>query len=147
MFEISYIGKVQAQQRPRSRAVTSGGRTYAQVYDAAESRDFKGMVHCLAQLELERKGGKPLDVAVRTNLTVYCRIPDSFTKRQRELIFLGQSYPTRKPDVDNVLKSVLDAVRGVFLTDDKLVVDERTRKEWSDHDGFYFSIEPMGPEF
>jgi Holliday junction resolvase RusA-like endonuclease len=36
--------------------------------------------------------------------------------------------PMKKPDCDNIVKIILDALNGVAYTDDKQVVDVRCRK-------------------
>lgn len=41
-------------------------------------------------------------------------------------------YPDRKPDLDNLLKSVKDALEGVIYTNDSRIVDEVTRKRYDD---------------
>lgn len=41
------------------------------------------------------------------------------------------TYHDRKPDLDNLEKSVLDAMTGVFFVDDSLVCDVHASKLWS----------------
>jgi Holliday junction resolvase RusA-like endonuclease len=42
-------------------------------------------------------------------------------KRQREML-AGSIYPEVKPDIDNITKTVLDALNGLAYKDDKSVV-------------------------
>lgn len=46
-------------------------------------------------------------------------IPKSASKAARAEMLSGATVPTVKPDLDNVLKSVLDALNGAAFTDDK----------------------------
>lgn len=39
--------------------------------------------------------------------------------------------PTKKPDIDNVLKSVLDGLQGVAYKDDKNITSARISKRYS----------------
>lgn len=41
-------------------------------------------------------------------------------------------YPTKKPDADNIAKTILDALNGVAYDDDKNVVDLVVSKRWTD---------------
>ena len=44
----------------------------------------------------------------------------------------GYTKPTKKPDLDNVIKAVLDALNGVAYKDDSRIVRIEARKEYSD---------------
>lgn len=143
-YEITYRGKVQAQQRPRGRAMTGkNGKTFVHMYDPQQSSDFKGKLHILSLLELDKVGGEPIAEACKVKLTVFMPIPESYSKKKKEQIFLGLLYPTRKPDVDNLLKSVLDGVNGVLLKDDRFVVEAQVCKRYADHEGLALRLETM----
>lgn len=143
-YELTYRGKVQAQQRPRGRArVGRNGKTFVQVYDPQQSTDFKSALKYIALMELDKRGGEPISTACRVNLTVIMPIPASFSKKKREQIFLGQLFPTRKPDVDNLMKSVLDGVNGAFLMDDRYVVEATVSKRYGEYEGLHLTIETM----
>ncbi len=49
-------------------------------------------------------------------------IPQSASKKKRAAMLAGEICPTKKPDIDNVVKSILDALNGVAYSDDKQVV-------------------------
>lgn len=44
----------------------------------------------------------------------------------------GQIRPTKKPDSDNILKAVADALNQVAYRDDKQIVDTQVRKFYSE---------------
>ena len=44
----------------------------------------------------------------------------------------GVRRPTKKPDIDNVEKIILDALNGIAYDDDKQVVEEASSKLYSD---------------
>ena len=62
-------------------------------------------------------------------------IPSSFSKKKKEQALDGEIRPTKKPDVDNVLKAVMDALNGVWYLDDKQVVVGSVCKEYAPQDG------------
>lgn len=51
---------------------------------------------------------------------------------QLSAVGLRATVPLRKPDVDNLLKLVLDALAGHAYGDDALVIDARVSKRWAD---------------
>lgn len=70
-----------------------------------------------------------LDEALVLSVRVYRQIPQSFSKRKAALAAEGLVMPTSKPDLDNYIKLVLDALTGVVWEDDAQVVGyERTGK-------------------
>lgn len=54
-------------------------------------------------------------------ITAYKGIPESWTKARKAEAKRGAFLPA-KPDVDNMIKSVLDALNGAAWKDDKQVV-------------------------
>jgi Holliday junction resolvase RusA-like endonuclease len=52
--------------------------------------------------------------------------------------------PTAKPDVDNLSKNLLDAVKRDCIVDDSYVCDESVRKRYGDEDYVVIEIEEIG---
>lgn len=52
----------------------------------------------------------------------------------------GRIYPSVRPDIDNYLKSVLDALNGVLWKDDGLIVVVVAKKIYSDEAGIDLSL-------
>ncbi len=44
----------------------------------------------------------------------------------------GKILPAKKPDIDNVVKAVLDALNGVAYRDDTQVIELHVRKSYSE---------------
>ena len=63
-------------------------------------------------------------------VTAYYQIPKSATKAAMAGRQDGTILPSRKPDIDNVLKIVLDALNGVAYKDDSRVVSVSGRKSY-----------------
>ena len=55
----------------------------------------------------------------------------SYLQKNRELMLNNEISPTKKPDVDNILKIVLDALNGVAYDDDKQVTSSFPRKRYA----------------
>jgi Holliday junction resolvase RusA-like endonuclease len=68
------------------------------------------------------------DKFVSVNVTAVYPIPKSATKATRAAIEQGNILPKKKPDIDNVLKIVLDSMNGIAYKDDSQVVMVTGRK-------------------
>lgn len=140
-YRINYDGHVQGQQRPRHRMIVrKDGRVFSQTYEDARSRDFKAVLHLMAQEKLTENGGQRLSGAVGLNLSIRIEVPKSFSKSKRELALNHGIFPTRKPDLDNVLKAVMDALNGVLYEDDKQVCSVRVTKYYAEREGLTVSV-------
>lgn len=69
---------------------------------------------------------------ISVDITAYYPIPKSATKAATAAMRAGQVPPSRKPDIDNVMKIVLDALNGVAYKDDSRVVRVEAQKVYSD---------------
>jgi len=68
--------------------------------------------------------GLPLfteDEPVTIHIVIGIPIPKSYTKKLRQQIEEGKFFPTKKPDIDNCIKSILDGLNGYAFADDKQV--------------------------
>ena len=68
---------------------------------------------------------------IRIKVTAHYPIPKSATKAAIAGMQAGRILPSRKPDIDNVLKIVLDALNGVAYKDDSRVVCVEAEKVYS----------------
>jgi Holliday junction resolvase RusA-like endonuclease len=69
----------------------------------------------------------PVDVLMRIDLPV----PSSWSQRKQRDALAGTIIPNTKPDMDNVIKAVFDAMNGVVWNDDTQVADLRVRRRYS----------------
>ena len=59
--------------------------------------------------------------------------PKSVSKKKRSEMLGGKILPAKKPDIDNVVKAVLDALNGIsFYRDDAQVIELHVRKSYSE---------------
>jgi len=89
-------------------------------FTPAKTRNKEAEVrYWLKQLDAPHFGDDPLEVS----LVFYFIKPKSAKKR---------IYPTVKPDVDNVIKLILDSSNGILFNDDKQVVVCNARKVYGE---------------
>ena len=99
----------QAKGRPRF----GNGRTFT----PQRTRDFEDEIRRMAKEQYKQA---PLTGAVSLVVTFYLPIPMSWSKKKKENR-IGQFHASR-PDLDNLLKGVLDALNGVLYNSDAQVV-------------------------
>lgn len=71
----------------------------------------------------------PLDVRIKA----YVSIPVSKSKKWRERALAGSVFPVKKPDGDNVIKGLLDALNLIVWVDDCQAVDITFTKRYSEN--------------
>lgn len=93
-------------------------------------------------------GGRCIPKGVPVELEVLARfpIPKSFSQKKRGAVLDSEILPTKKPDADNILKLVADALNGVAYEDDAQVVRMEVCKEYTALDGGYMEITIFGGE-
>lgn len=73
----------------------------------------------------------PIDTPVKLIVQIFCTIPPSWNKVKRALAQANIIRPG-KPDIDNVIKSIGDAMNGVVYTDDALIYRVEATKMFAD---------------
>lgn len=82
---------------------------------------------------------KTLQVAIRA----FYPIPKAFSKAKKNAAYSTFLRPTIKPDCDNIIKVVLDALNGVAYYDDKQVVCVSCNKYYADTGYLKIQIEEI----
>lgn len=83
----------------------------------------------LREIAAEAMGDKPLlEGPLALNVTVAQQIPKSWSKKRKATAY----YITGRPDCDNVLKLIADALNHVCWTDDSQIAELLFRRRYSD---------------
>lgn len=110
--------------KARPRVTTRGG--FARAYTPKPTTEYETQIKT-AFLLSDKKGldfNKPIKIAV---VAAY-EIPKSFSRKEREQALQRQIKPCVKPDIDNVIKTVLDALNDLAYADDKQVTMVKATK-------------------
>jgi Holliday junction resolvase RusA-like endonuclease len=99
------------------------------VYTPATTRKFEAHGRLAAQLAMD--GRPPIEVPVRIELLVELPVPASWSRRKTADAITGHIRPTSRPDVDNYLKAILDAINTIVVADDAQVVEVYAKKKFS----------------
>jgi len=87
-------------------------------------------------------GFEPIDAAIAMNINFYMPIPKSFPKYAKETA--PGKWCTTKPDVDNLVKGLLDALNGLLWVDDNRIVAVNVNKVYSNEPGIDFTFDEVG---
>ena len=122
--EFTVMGEPVGKARPR---VTRMGHAY--------TPEKTVLYENLIKMEFERQCGeqrvhKP--DSVELSVVAYFQIPSSASRKKRGEMENGYIRPTKKPDADNLLKCVGDALNGLAYDDDSQVVQCHVEKWYSD---------------
>lgn len=74
----------------------------------------------------------PDDAMLDMRIKAYYSIPKSASKKRHAAMLDGDIRPTKKPDMDNVIKIIADALNKIAYRDDTQIVDCQVRKFYSE---------------
>lgn len=129
-FNLVIEGHPQGKDRPRFRVIAGKGRRpFAQVYTTKKTQDAEKHVQAAWDAAARPYVEGPLTV----DLVLYVARPKGHFTSKGTLSAEGlrHRFPTVKPDVDNVLKLILDALNGRAYRDDVDVVAATMRRVWA----------------
>ena len=125
-------GKIKGKARPR---VYNG-----HAFTPKDTVNYENWV----KLCYQQQCGELLQGSIRANIIAYYKIPKSYSKKRVQAIREGKEYPQKKPDIDNCIKVILDALNGIAYEDDKQVVQVIAVKKWTeDIERVEFSLEEI----
>lgn len=130
--EISIQGKPIAKGRPR---LGKGGHTYTPEKTQAAEK-------VIADTWKLKYGDKKLSGALRITVCAAFLVPKSKSKKEKEQL-LARAYRTERPDIDNIVKLVLDALNKVAYEDDSCIAEIRASKIFDNMEYTYVQIEQL----
>ncbi|MDK1716610.1 RusA family crossover junction endodeoxyribonuclease [Dellaglioa algida] len=125
MIELIILGDPVAQGRPRFNSYTK------KAHDPIKSKNYKLFVGHEAKLQHQ---GPLIDCPIRVEIDVYRKNNKGTSKKEIARREKKLSMPTVKPDIDNYVKGIKDALNGVIWVDDNLVIELEAKK--------YYSVNP-----
>lgn len=137
MVEFTVPG-LHGKDRPR---MTKTGH----VYTPKATQNFEELVQFCCRMA-HRGVVKPAEGPVSVTIKAYHPIPRSAPKYKREKMLSGALVPVTKPDADNVIKIVLDALNGMAYRDDKQVTILRYLKRYAEDPAVYVRVEEVSQD-
>ena len=84
---------------------------------------------------------KPIESRVKVTIIAYFGIPKSTSKKKEAEMLQGNISPTKKPDADNIIKIVLDAMNKFAFKDDTQVTKLEIEKKYDKAPRIYIKVE------
>lgn len=126
MIEFTIPGEPVA--KGRARAFVRNG--HVAHYTPDKTARYENLVKLAAQQAMA--GREPHEGPLRLIVRAYLGVGMSWSKRRRAAALEGLERPTKRPDLDNIVKAIKDGANGVAWRDDSQVVRLVAEKAWSD---------------
>ena len=124
--KFTVAGDPVAKGRPRASRTATGVRMRTPKKTAVYER------HVKAAAIVAMAAGRPFARPVRLLVSIVVPIPASWSKVRKQKARTGKICATKKPDADNVLKAIKDAMNDVVYADDAQVVEINLSKAYGD---------------
>ncbi len=119
-YQFEVPGEIVGKERPRVNMYT--GR----VYTPGKTKDYEFLVQQYFKMKYPRY--EMLEGRLSINIIAYLKIPKSTSKAKVEEMLENKISPTKKPDIDNIIKIVLDALNKMAFRDDSQVTKIEVEK-------------------
>lgn len=124
--KFTVLGEPTGKGRPRFRKAGN----FTQTYTPEKTVSYENLIKTEYRRQcrdFKFESTDQLDVRI----TAYYGIPKSKPKKTQKLMEEYKLRPLKKPDADNVIKAVLDALNKIAYHDDTQVVDLQIRRFYS----------------
>lgn len=115
----------------RARAFIRGGKIGHHTPD--KTARYENLVRLVAKQAIGAV--KPLEGPISLLCTFWLPVPMSYSNKRRKACLNGSERHCKRPDIDNLLKSVKDGCNGVAWVDDCQVVEVSARKCYGETPG------------
>ncbi len=132
-FKVDMAVPIQIVGKARPRVLRNG-----RVYTPKKTVVVEKSIATVAKAEMQ--GHEPYDGPLACDASFIFVPPKSWSKKKREEAIKFHDPVERKPDIDNALKTALDALNGIVYPDDKKVTDVRMSKYYGSKDKVLLSF-------
>lgn len=136
--KFTILGEPKGKGRPRFCRNTGHAIT------PKDTVNYETLVH-MEYLEQCNELRFPDDAMLDMRIKAYYSIPKSASKKKRASMLAGEIRPTKKPDMDNVVKIIADALNQIAYRDDTQIVDCQCRKFYSENPRVEVTIRSVEP--
>lgn len=119
-----------AKGRPRFRMIKN---KFAIAYTPKKTKDAEDQIRRLA---MPYKPKSIIVDPIHLVLSFWMPVPKGTSKKKR----YSMRFHSKRPDLDNLEKLIMDALTGTFWKDDSLIWSKKTVKMYSDNPGILVDI-------
>lgn len=127
MISFTYYGDIKGKGRPRFR----NAGNFIQTYTDSKTREYESSLK-EAYLSANQEAFLNPEEALIFKMKVFQPIPKSTSKKKKSEMLQGRIRPSKKPDIDNILKSVFDSLNKIAFYDDTQIIEINASKYYSD---------------
>lgn len=133
IYEFEVPGKIIGKGRPRLNSYTGV------VYTPTRTKDYESLVEQYFLLKYPRF--KVLEGRIKVSIIAYFSIPKTTKKADINEMLENNISPTKKPDIDNIVKAILDSMNKFAFKDDNQITKLEVEKKYAIEDKVYVKIE------
>ena len=133
IYEFEIPGKITGKGRPRVNTTT------AIAYTPAKTKEYEELVKQYFIIKYRRIN--PLEGRIKINITAYFLVPKNTSKKQEENMLNNAISPTKKPDIDNIAKIILDALNKLAFKDDNQITKLEIEKKYGTEEKISVKVE------
>ncbi len=132
-YEFEVPGKIKGKGRPRVNSYTGI------VYTPTNTKDYEYLVEQYFMLKYPKF--KLLEGRVAVNIIATFNIPKTVKKQELEKMLENDISPTKKPDIDNIVKIILDALNKFAFKDDNQITKLNVEKIYGLEEKVFIEIQ------
>ena len=133
IYEFEVEGDITGKARPKINTYTG------QAYTPAKTKDYENLIKQYFKLKYPKY--EPIENRVKVSIIAYFKLPKNTSKKQAEQMLAGTISPTKKPDIDNIVKIVLDSLNKMAFKDDNQITKLETEKIYSEKEKIWIRVE------
>lgn len=129
-------GKIKGKGRPRF----SNYGKFGKAYTPADTASYENLIKVQFKITC---GDWFSELPLKMKITAIHGITKSTTKKDKAKMLSGELKPTKKPDADNIVKVICDALNGIAYRDDTQIVELEAKKVYGDQEKVVVEIEEI----
>ena len=133
IYEFEIPGKIIGKGRPRLNSYTGA------VYTPTRTKDYEHLV--MQYFMIKYPKFKQLEGRVSVEIVANFEVPKSTKKQDKILMLENKINPIKKPDIDNIVKIILDAMNEIAFKDDTQITKLNVEKKYSETESVFVKIE------
>lgn len=123
-YEFDVIGPITGKGRPRVNTYT------AHAYTPAKTKEYEDLVK--QYFIIKYPGRIPLEGRIRVKIVAHFKILKNTKKSEIDDMLSGKISPTKKPDIDNIVKIILDSLNKLAFKDDNQITKLEIEKVYGE---------------
>ena len=125
-YEFDVIGPITGKGRPRVNTYT------ARAYTPAKTKEYEDLVK--QYFIIKYPGYRPLEGRIKVKIVANFKILNNTRKKDIEDMLNGNISPVKKPDIDNIVKIILDSLNKLAFKDDNQITKLEIEKVYGEEE-------------